>query len=605
MDNMRAYIDCLGDDFSPDTGGDLPSRALRCLFALSESSGSRAERLAMVGGEYGPMEGEAGKAGTRALVPALLSFLGRCPRDSSEQYLTLLVLNNLSIPAANKRAIAIGHGGAAALGSLLCRDPGCHLLVIILVNLTFGDRSLNLDLVRRRKGGRGEEREAGPLDFLMRSLSGGEGEADGANAGEEFEDPQLIECICYALLLSSLTSDQLEKLGPIPLEDEDGSARRPADLLAFLTSMLSDEASADLLGPLDVACPDRPFPETARWCMSALKNLTRPGALAPSRRVGDGKGGGGGEEEADAAEIASRAILDAGMLPLLAGILLHGTGGDGGPATPPDWGPNTLQDSALGWTAPSSCPGSAGRGDGTGDTGPGAPPAPQGGELFFFFFVLPSSGRPAFFRRRVSRALSAGLTSPFRSGKLGAKKYENGGQRMALCYLLDSLDTDDRHSSNLITDREAGALADLLSDTLAGRARDGPGGYSAAAFGAKGVLYAVRCLLAEPRNRALVASSAHGIRLNALLAGAASRLADGGDDGVDAEAAEHAAVSLYRMTAHSLDEAALGFDTAMCAGPFLPTAPGAGKADTVAAVAGALSGLAAADGATAATVQAA
>ncbi|EJK64787.1 hypothetical protein THAOC_14445, partial [Thalassiosira oceanica] len=280
MDSMRAYIDCLGDDVSPDTGGDLPSRALRCLFALSESSGSRAERLAMVGGEFGPL-GE-GTGGTRALVPALLSFLGRCPRDSSEQYLTLLVLNNLSIPAANKRAIAIGHGGAASLGRLLCRDPGCHLLVIILVNLTFGDRSLNLDLVRRREGGKGEEREAGPLDFLMRSLSGGEGEADGANAGEEFEDPQLIECICYALLvsfcpfvrplsyggggircpleppppvsetkslttrigsppaneneqLSSLTSDQLEKLGPIPLEDGDGSARRPADLLASLT----------------------------------------------------------------------------------------------------------------------------------------------------------------------------------------------------------------------------------------------------------------------------------------------------------------------------------------------------------------------------------
>ena len=88
--------------------------------------------------------------------------------------------------------------------------------------------------------------------------------------------------------MSSLTSDQLEKLGPITLVDEDGEARQPAELFASLTTMLSDEASADLLGPLDVASPDRPFPETARWCMSALKNLTRPGALAPSRPASSG-----------------------------------------------------------------------------------------------------------------------------------------------------------------------------------------------------------------------------------------------------------------------------------------------------------------------------
>ena len=74
--------------------------------------------------------------------------------------------------------------------------------------------------------------------------------------------------------------------------------------------------------------------------MSALKNLTRPGALAPSRP-------GGNDDGDDAAAIASRAILDAGMLPLLVGILLHkpGEGGEGG--TPHDWQPNTLQDSAL------------------------------------------------------------------------------------------------------------------------------------------------------------------------------------------------------------------------------------------------------------------
>ena len=37
------------------------------------------------------------------LVPALLGFLRRCERGSSEQYLALLVLNNISIPSDNKR----------------------------------------------------------------------------------------------------------------------------------------------------------------------------------------------------------------------------------------------------------------------------------------------------------------------------------------------------------------------------------------------------------------------------------------------------------------------------------------------------------------------
>ena len=246
---------------------------------------------------------------------------------------TLLVVNNLSIPTANKRAIAIEHGGAAALGRLLCQDPGCHLLVMILVNLTFGDGSLNLELVKRRDAGTGKKREEGPLDFLMRSFSGGgEKEADGDEDGD-VEDPQLIECICYALLvsvffaalrqpfirrglvryhrpasenenspldrsialptiprsqLSSLTSDQLEKLGPITLVDEDGEARQPAELFASLTTMLSDEASAELLGPLDVASPDRKY---LRLCVfTGSSTLTRINetiqARSPRRRGG-------------------------------------------------------------------------------------------------------------------------------------------------------------------------------------------------------------------------------------------------------------------------------------------------------------------------------
>jgi len=39
------------------------------------------------------------------------------------------------------------YGGVQTLAKLLREDPGCHLLVIIIVNLTFGDDKLNGDLL--------------------------------------------------------------------------------------------------------------------------------------------------------------------------------------------------------------------------------------------------------------------------------------------------------------------------------------------------------------------------------------------------------------------------------------------------------------------------
>jgi hypothetical protein len=73
-----------------ETSADRPARALRMLFALSEH-GHTDNRTEMVTAENG------------RLVSALLTFLTRCDRKSSEQYLTLLVLNNISIPSENKR----------------------------------------------------------------------------------------------------------------------------------------------------------------------------------------------------------------------------------------------------------------------------------------------------------------------------------------------------------------------------------------------------------------------------------------------------------------------------------------------------------------------
>lgn len=80
LDQVPTYCNEIQD-------GKEPARALRMLFTLSEHKSQN--RLAMV---------QKGN-----LVPTLLDFLCQCEKGSSEQYLALLVLNNISIPTENKR----------------------------------------------------------------------------------------------------------------------------------------------------------------------------------------------------------------------------------------------------------------------------------------------------------------------------------------------------------------------------------------------------------------------------------------------------------------------------------------------------------------------
>ena len=68
------------------------------------------------------------------------------------------------------QSIAIEYGGAKVLSRLLCEDPSCHLLAIILVNLTFADGDLRRELV------------------------------------SPVRDVQLVEALSYALLVSSFIS---------------------------------------------------------------------------------------------------------------------------------------------------------------------------------------------------------------------------------------------------------------------------------------------------------------------------------------------------------------------------------------------------------------
>lgn len=220
---------------SVDTSGETPARALRMLFSLSEhaETDNRTQMVREAGG---------------MLVPELLDFLKRCERGSSQQYLALLVLNNVSIPTENKRLIALDCGGAQVLSRLLCLDPSCHLMAIILVNLTFADAELRKELVAR-------------------------------------SNIELIESLSFALRVASFTQEEYDARQPLSVPNEN-EQYTPSYLLSAV--MEEDVRSRPALGELDynhayyhshellVDPAHMLFPETARWCLSALKNLSRP-----------------------------------------------------------------------------------------------------------------------------------------------------------------------------------------------------------------------------------------------------------------------------------------------------------------------------------------
>ena len=165
--------------------------------------------------------------------------------------------------------------------------------------------------------------------------------------------------------LASLTTEQLEKLGPIPLTSPEGVPYNPRKLLSTLFSLLESKlgihyrkfdgttftrVSQDArynendLPLLSLSGDNCPFPETARWCLGALKNLTRPGKLTPLSAVDDQQSGA---LVSDASSVASQAILDAGILPLLLRILKIKEGGGDSSGTLYNWSSNSAQDAAL------------------------------------------------------------------------------------------------------------------------------------------------------------------------------------------------------------------------------------------------------------------
>jgi hypothetical protein len=158
-------------------------------------------------------------------------------------------------------------------------------------------------------------------------------------------------------------------------------------------------------------------------------------------------------------------------------------------------------------------------------------------------------------------------------------------KRIALSYLVPSPGTvanDETGSATVLAVHETHGLVELLSNCLQGRGKDGAGGYSAATFTLKGVLFGMRCILSERTNRDAFVKSGGGDnarRLNSLLLKALARyaLSDGGKTIMDAEAAEHAVTSMYHMTLHGLDGGLLEFPHSLSHATFLPEVYGTRK----------------------------
>lgn len=132
--------------------------------------------------------------------------------------------------------------------TLLCNDPSCHLMAIILVNLTFADPDLRRELV---------------------SVEPGVG---------------LIESLSFALRVASLTPAEYEARRTILrecLQSDISTAHRLAMFMAEDQRLRPVKTAIGFrqgqIEDVDTIDPSyQLFPETARWCLTAIKNLTRP-----------------------------------------------------------------------------------------------------------------------------------------------------------------------------------------------------------------------------------------------------------------------------------------------------------------------------------------
>lgn len=125
MDHVPDLI--LDLESAVETSAERSLKALRMLCALSkrqdgcEGGNSHLNRIEMVHrfthDRYDGSGEDHPSMQTGSLVPAILGFLKRCEVKSKEHYLTLMILNNISVPYENKKVS----------GQYPPRQAGCFL----------------------------------------------------------------------------------------------------------------------------------------------------------------------------------------------------------------------------------------------------------------------------------------------------------------------------------------------------------------------------------------------------------------------------------------------------------------------------------------------
>lgn len=203
--------------------------ALRLLFLLSESPGRQEPHRKAIA-RYDQM------------IPQLLAFVQMCAKTgrSNELSLALLVLKNVSTPMENKRLIAFIFKGAKILGQLLANDPSNYMIAIILANLTTGDGDLCQELAAHEDG------------FYF------------------------IEAVVYTLRVASMHQVDLTFHQELI---EGQSEMSIADRMRFMAD--EENHFAKESGQLFLPIPSvKVYPETARWCLIVLKNITRPNSAS-------------------------------------------------------------------------------------------------------------------------------------------------------------------------------------------------------------------------------------------------------------------------------------------------------------------------------------
>lgn len=470
LDQVPIFIETLQTIISSTTDEDADSdliaaQVLRKLFALSEQTETR---IPMV-------------MGTK-LVPILLEFCQKCQnqRQQPQFYLALLVLNNVSIPVPNKRRIALEHRAAAILSILLCHNPSCHLIAIVLVNLTFADASVRRDLVST------------------------------ANI-------QIVEALSYAYRISIMGESEFETRQHLL---QFGEEIPPKERLSVLLDF--DQSHAFL-----IFTPSKQilYPDTARWTLSALQNLTRP--ASKDKNINP----------------AAHVFLQLGMLPYILRILtidgdddhndieasfssIESFNSESPPVTS-TWDSQSVEDTAL--------------------------------------FVLLNLTVLPWTHDRLASDVGPVLARITRVNHEATKTdgdkiamHQCIKARMALAYLLGSEGNFGQpnqrryrkkptFSELIVGPREATVFVEMLANLLHRRSVNGPGGYTNGTFSVKNVLFALRCLLTQIENQMRFAE-ANMECLNSLLLKCLGWYAFQKVSFLDSQSAEHACFSLYLLS---------------------------------------------------------